>query len=116
MRACIEPREVDAVEGLRTALEGGELYDAALIDSLHTTEQVWAEFEVVRRLVRPGGLILFHDVGLPPPHGGVEEALLRVEAAGYGVTRLFLAEGSIAEEERLGLGLVENRLRKGAAE
>jgi predicted O-methyltransferase YrrM len=109
MRACIEPRAVDSVEGMTAALRAGEVYDAALLDSVHTEEHVWAEFQLAARLVRAGGLILIHDVRYA--YGTVERALRRIEAAAYGVVGLWTAEGAVAEDDQLGLALVENRRR-----
>jgi predicted O-methyltransferase YrrM len=106
MRECIEPRAVGSVEGMTAAVRAGETYDAALLDSIHTEEHVWAEFQLAAQLVRPGGLILIHDVRYA--YGTVERALRRIEAAGYGVVRLWTAEGAVAEDDQLGLALVEN--------
>jgi predicted O-methyltransferase YrrM len=106
---CIEPRAVGSLEGMGAAIAAGERYDAALLDSIHTVEHVWAEFDLARQLVCPGGLILIHDVRYA--HGTVEEALQRIEAAGYGVVRLWTAEGGVREDDRLGLAVVENRCR-----
>jgi predicted O-methyltransferase YrrM len=109
MRACIEPRQTGSLEGMRAALEAGEAYDAALLDTLHTAEHVWAEFELACRLVCPGGLILIHD---PLYEGGtVEGALKRIEQAGYGVVRLWSAERGVREDDHLGLAVIENRIR-----
>jgi cephalosporin hydroxylase len=94
---------------MASALAAGEHYDAALLDSIHTAEHVWAEFELARQLVCPGGLILIHDVRYA--HGTVEEALQRIEASGYGVVRLWTAEGGVCEDDRLGLAVIENRCR-----
>jgi predicted O-methyltransferase YrrM len=111
MRACIEQRAEDSLAGLRAALDAGERYEAALLDTLHTEEHVWAEFELASRLVCRGGLILIHDVTFA--YGTVEAALRRIERAGYGVARLWTAEGGVPEDDRLGLALIENRLRAG---
>jgi predicted O-methyltransferase YrrM len=109
MRACIEPRTAGSLEGMRAALDAGERYDAALLDTLHTEEHVWAELELARQLVCPGGLILVHD---PLWRGGtVEAALRRIERDGYGVVRLWSAEGGVREDDHLGLALIENRRR-----
>jgi predicted O-methyltransferase YrrM len=107
--ACIEPRAVGSLEGMASAIAAGERYDAALLDSIHTAEHVWAEFDLARQLVCLGGLILIHDVRYA--HGTVEAALQRIEAAGYGVVRLWTAEGGICEDDRLGLAVIENRSR-----
>jgi predicted O-methyltransferase YrrM len=107
MRTCIEPRTIGSLEGLTAALQAAEHYDGALLDSVHTEEHVWAEFQLATRLVCPGGLILIHDVRYV--HGTVERALQRIEAAGYGVVRLWTAESGVCEDDQLGLAVIENR-------
>ena len=109
MRACIEPRTVGSLEGMVAALQAAECYDGALLDSIHTEEHVWAEFQLAAQLVCPGGLILIHDVRYV--HGTVERALQRIEAAGYGVVRLWTAECGVCEDDQLGLAVIENRRR-----
>jgi len=109
MRTCIEPRNIGSLEGLTAALQAAEQYDAALLDSIHTEEHVWAEFQLASRLVCPGGLILIHDVRYI--HGTVERALQRIEADGYGVVRLWTAECGVCEDDKLGLAVIENRRR-----
>ncbi len=109
LRACIEARTVDAHAGMTAALAAGERYDAVLLDSIHTEEHVWAEFQLAAQLVCAGGLILIHDVRYA--HGTVEGALHRIEAAGYGVVRLWTASGGVAEDDHLGLAVIENRRR-----
>ena len=52
------------------------------------------------------GLILIHDAIFKG--GTVEEALKRIEAAGYGVVRLWAADGGVSEDDHLGLAVVEN--------
>ncbi|WP_437299171.1 CmcI family methyltransferase [Sorangium sp. So ce426] len=113
IRRCIEERTVGSLEGMAAALEAGERYEAALLDSIHTEEHVWAEFELASRLVCPGGLILIHDAIYA--HGTVGKALLRIQAAGYDVTRLWTAESGIHEDDRLGLAVIENRRTREAA-
>jgi predicted O-methyltransferase YrrM len=113
MRSCIEARQVDSVAGLQAALDAGERYDAALLDSLHEEEHVWREFEVARKLVCEGGLILIHDPCLPS--GTVGPAVERIEAAGYGAIRLFTAVTGVPEEDGLGLAVIENRRRNGSS-
>jgi predicted O-methyltransferase YrrM len=109
MRECIEPRHAGPLEGMARAIEAGEQYEGALLDSIHTDEHVWAEFDLSRQLVCPGGLILIHDVRLAG--GTVEQALQRIETAGYGVTRLWTAESGVPEDDGLGLAVIENRRR-----
>lgn len=107
MSACIEARATGSLEGMAAALEAGERYDAALLDSIHTEEHVWAEFQLAAQLVCEGGLILIHDARYA--FGTVEQALRRIEAAGYGVVRLWTAEGGVCQDDRLGLAVIENR-------
>jgi predicted O-methyltransferase YrrM len=110
MRECIESRAVGSLEGMAAAIARNESFDAALLDSIHTAEHVWEEFQLAARLVCPSGLIMIHD---PRFVGGtVELGLQRIEAAGYGVTRLWCAAGGVSEDDGLGLALIENR-RKG---
>jgi predicted O-methyltransferase YrrM len=114
MSGRIEHRAEDSLSGLKAALDAGERYEAALLDTLHTEEHVWSEFELASRLVCRGGLILIHDVTFA--YGTVEAALRRIERAGYGVARLWTAEGGVPEDDRLGLALIENRRRVGGKE
>ncbi|MEZ4771301.1 MAG: class I SAM-dependent methyltransferase [Caldilineales bacterium] len=112
MRDAIEERRQDSLQGMADALAAGEQFDAALLDSLHEADHIWAEFQLARQLVCPGGLILIHDVRLPS--GTVEQALQRIEAAGYGVTRLWTADCGVREDDGLGLAVIANRRRQGA--
>jgi predicted O-methyltransferase YrrM len=105
MGAAIEARRVDSIAGLGAALEAGERYDGALLDSLHTEEHLWGELELATQLVRPGGPILTHDWRWEE---GVERVLERAAASGYGVARL-LGPGAVDEEGALGLAVIENR-------
>jgi predicted O-methyltransferase YrrM len=108
-RRAIEPRDGDSIQALREAIAAGERYDAILLDSLHTEEHVWAEFELAAQLVCPGGLVLIHDACYAD--GTVDGALRRIEQAGYGVVRLWSADGGVQEDDHLGLAIVENRRR-----
>jgi predicted O-methyltransferase YrrM len=108
VRACIEPHATGSLEGMAAALAAGERYDAALLDSLHTTEHVWQELQWASRLVRAGGLILIHDACVPE----VEAALRRIAADGYGVTRLWAASEGVREDDGQGLAVIENRRRE----
>jgi len=99
---------------MQLALDAGETYEAALLDSLHTGEHVWAEFQLATRLVCAGGLILIHD---PIYAGGtVHEALGRIQAAGYNVVRLWAAASGEPEDDHLGLAIIENSLRHPAVD
>jgi glycosyltransferase involved in cell wall biosynthesis/predicted O-methyltransferase YrrM len=109
IRSCIEQRTMGSIEGLRAAIDAGEHYEAALLDSVHTEEHVWAEFELAAQVVCPSGLILIHDARYR--HGTVDRALQRIEAAGYNVVRLWCAEDGVAEDDHLGLAVIENRRR-----
>jgi predicted O-methyltransferase YrrM len=109
IRSCIEPRLTDSITGLGAALDAGESYEAALLDTEHTADHVWAEFQLAARLVCRGGLILIHDAVLED--ATVDQALLRIEADGYGVTRLWTADRGHQEDQRLGLAVIENRRR-----
>ena len=110
MARCIEQRQVDGVAGMRAALERGEVFHLALLDSIHSAEQVWAEWGLASRLVVEGGLVLIHDATWAG--GTVEAALTRIEAEGYGVTRLWTATDGVPEDDRLGLAVIENRRRR----
>jgi predicted O-methyltransferase YrrM len=107
--ACIEQRTESSIQGMAAALSAGEQYEAALLDSLHKEDHVWTEFQLASQLVCTGGLILIHDARFVD--GAVEQALERIEAAGYGVTRLWTAESGIIEDDHLGLAVIENRRR-----
>ena len=109
LSACIEERVIGSLEGMAEAITAGERYEAALLDSVHTAEHVWAEFQLAAKLVCPGGLILIHDAQYVG--GTVAEALQRIEEAGYGVVRLWTAEAGIREDDNLGLAVIENRQR-----
>jgi predicted O-methyltransferase YrrM len=110
-RACIQPRRGDSLALMDAAIQAGERYDAALLDSLHEEKHVYAEFQRAARLVCPGGLILMHDARYKG--GTVDRALLRIEKDGYGVTRLWTADCGTAEDDGLGLAVIENRRRAG---
>jgi len=43
-------------------LLGGRKLDFLFIDGDHSREGVWADFELYSSLVRPGGIVAFHDV------------------------------------------------------
>jgi cephalosporin hydroxylase len=106
MGACIEARAVDSLAGMHAALAAGERYDAALLDSIHTAQHLGAELELAHRLVCPGGLILVHDGAWID---GVAEVLADAQRDGYGVARLLAAGTGVAEEDGLGIAVIENR-------
>jgi hypothetical protein len=113
VRDCLEPRLTGSLEGMAAALARGERYHAALLDSIHTAEHVWAEFALARQLVCPGGLILVHDARCA--EGTVAAALDSIQVAGFGVARLWCAEGGVPADAGLGLAVIENRLGPGHA-
>lgn len=106
-RRLIDARPCGSIEGMEAALAAGETYHAALLDSVHTEEQVWAEFNLARRLVCASGLILIHDARFV--NGTVPAALDRIQRAGYPVVRLWCAAAGVPEDDQLGLAVVENR-------
>lgn len=112
LRACIDERRGDSVAEMQRLLADGDRFQVALLDTDHTAEQVWSEFELARELVCAGGLVLVHDPGWAP--GTVEQGLERIAAAGYGIVRLWLADEGVAEDDRLGLAVIENRRRSAA--
>jgi predicted O-methyltransferase YrrM len=111
-RNCIQPRLVDSFTGMQSAIDQGERYDAVLLDSVHTEEHVWTEFQLALQLVCRGGLIIIHDALYA--NGTVDAALRRIQTAGYNVVRLLSAECGVAEDDHLGLAVIENRLRETA--
>jgi hypothetical protein len=58
------PESLDAV---RRELNGRRI-DLLFIDGDHSYEGVKADFEMYSPLVRPGGMIVFHDIVISPPH------------------------------------------------
>ena len=109
MGGCIEARLFDSIAGMAAALDAGERFDAALLDSLHVEDHVLAEFNLARRLVCANGLILVHDATYA--RGTVGRALERIERDGYNVIRLWTADGEAREDDGLGLAVIENRRR-----
>jgi predicted O-methyltransferase YrrM len=107
MQRCMEVRTQDSLTGLKEALDRGETYHAALLDTEHTAEHVLKEFELASQLVCSGGLILIHDATLRT--GSVGSALNEIQNKGYGVVRLWTADSGVQEDDGLGLALVENR-------
>ena len=51
----------ETLGAVREAL-GDSLADAAFIDGNHAADYAWADFVNFSKLVRPGGLLLFHDI------------------------------------------------------
>lgn len=105
-QSCIDAVKGDTLDVLDDYIARGEKVDLALLDSQHTTEHVWQEFERAKRLVKSGGLILVHDVLLG--EGEVDGALRRIEKCGYGVSRLWSSPEIEAADNRLGLAVIVN--------
>jgi cephalosporin hydroxylase len=57
----LDSRDPDTVERAKAAL-GGDPADLLFIDGDHNYEGVKADFEMYSPLVRPGGMIVFHDI------------------------------------------------------
>jgi predicted O-methyltransferase YrrM len=107
--SCIEARQIDSIAGLQAAIDAGEKFEAALLDSIHTEEHVWAEFQLAAQVVCPGGLILVHDAAYA--NGSVAGALKRIQDTGYNVVNLWTAEAGVHEDDHLGLAVIENRIK-----
>jgi predicted O-methyltransferase YrrM len=63
-----DSHEPQTLEAARAALAGRHV-DLLFIDGDHTYEGVKSDFEMYRSLVRPGGVIAFHDIVPPNPNG-----------------------------------------------
>jgi predicted O-methyltransferase YrrM len=57
----------EMLEALKKVLPGDGKVDFMFIDGDHTYEGVKMDFEMYSGLVRPGGLIVFHDIVKHPP-------------------------------------------------
>jgi predicted O-methyltransferase YrrM len=69
-----DSQTVEMRDRVERTLAGGQI-DLLFIDGDHTPEGVRRDFELYRDLVRPGGVIAFHDIvdGTPAFVGGVPE-------------------------------------------
>jgi len=92
----IEVVEMDALKFLRRCISERRRFDFAFVDDDHTYAHVAEEVDLLKRVVRPGGLIVMHDVigpfgldALVRYHGGfiVELPLLHA-AGGLGLVRV----------------------------
>jgi predicted O-methyltransferase YrrM len=63
-----DSHRAETLEAARAALEGRPV-DLLFIDGDHTYDGVKCDFEMYRGLVRPGGVIAFHDI-VPPSRDG----------------------------------------------
>ena len=100
------------VEKMRKWL-GGKLIDFLFIDGDHSYEGVHADFRMYAPLVRPGGLIGFHDIILDYRQrygrettadvGGVPQFWADINAKGYAVEELI----ENPEQDGMGIGIVK---------
>jgi cephalosporin hydroxylase len=77
-----DSHEEETVARVREAL-AGRAADLLFVDGDHTSEGVRRDYELYRALVRPGGMIAFHDIvtGTPEFVGGVPEFWESVKTA-----------------------------------
>ena len=77
-----DSQAADTRAAIERKLAGREV-DLLFIDGDHTEEGVRSDFELYRDLVRPGGIIAFHDIvdGEPDLVGGVPEFWRRIRTA-----------------------------------
>ena len=59
------------LEGIREILDGDDL-DFLFLDGDHTYEGVKQDFQMYSPLVKPKGLIAFHDIAPHPPETGCD--------------------------------------------
>jgi predicted O-methyltransferase YrrM len=79
-----------------TAVPAG--IDLALVDGIHTSDFVMRQFAILKRLVRPGGILVFDDIDFPKPGARMREAWEAIAAD---------ADVAAAVEIQGRLGLVE---------
>ena len=77
-----DSHEEKTVARVREALAGRQA-DLLFVDGDHSSEGVYRDYELYRGLVRPGGVIAFHDIvtGTPEFVGGVPEFWESVKTA-----------------------------------
>lgn len=61
----LELIEGGSEEVLPRLMADGKQFDMGLIDGLHTADQTMLDFYFMDRLIRPGGIIVIDDVGMP---------------------------------------------------
>jgi predicted O-methyltransferase YrrM len=83
---------------------GSEPIDFAFIDGDHTYEGARRDYEQYGPLVRPGGIIAFHDILPRPAESGIEVARLWEELRPRYEVREFI--GSREGERPIGIGVV----------
>jgi hypothetical protein len=47
--------------------------DLAFVDGIHTYDFVWRQYEILRPLMAPGGLLLFDDIDFRKPENRMPE-------------------------------------------
>ncbi len=83
----------------------GELLDFLFIDGDHTYEGVKADFEMYSPLVRPGGLVAFHDILDRPQVPGLEVHRFWAELKPrYSATEIV---GGPQTGKQIGIGMIE---------
>jgi len=101
----------ETVDEVKTRL-GGEPIELLMIDGYHTYEAAKSDFDNYSPLVKPGGIILFHDILDPGPKKAFNEARMNhlsleivsartnhrhhIQGLGFGI--LFYQLGTVREE------------------
>jgi cephalosporin hydroxylase len=86
------------VDLVRQYLQGNPA-DFLFIDADHTAEGVRADFKMYSPLVRPGGMVLFHDIAITRPEYGVRDLWLELKNE-------YPSQEFIGEPIAYGLGLL----------
>jgi cephalosporin hydroxylase len=102
-----DSHDMDSWEWLNKQL-GGDLVDVLVIDGDHKAVGVLSDWEMYSPLVRPGGVVLFHDINVtndpraevhtvwPEFCGDYETQVIGGGPFGWGVVRIPDAEGGAA--------------------
>ena len=67
---CDDSHKISTLEEVKEVLNNRKI-DIAYIDGDHTYSGVKRDFELYRSLIKPGGLMIFHDI-IPHPNKNVE--------------------------------------------
>ena len=94
----------EMLASLKTLLPGDGKVDLLFIDGDHTYNGVKSDFEMYRSLVRPGGIILFHDICVMAPELNCQVDVLWNELKQKLRTSEFIEN---AGQGRFGIGVVE---------
>jgi cephalosporin hydroxylase len=98
-------RDLETVRQV-AALHSGEPIDLLYIDADHTEEGVRADFRLYSPLVRPGGLIVFHDILPNPRNPEVRVHRLWQELKHAGEAREWAFPDPSGGREGIGIGLL----------